>query len=137
MTSFIMVGLGTVSSEREDPAKKSFNWFCFLKWYIEYNSTSQSSSTHTTSIADETLEIYKTNLTSLIETIKALKYDQNKNDDAPTVSASASKEANFELKIYWMLQDPIDEYKYKNFNNQTKLNNKQIDLYNRASISLL
>ena len=36
-----------------------------------------------------------------------------------------------------MLQDPIDEYKYKNFNNQTKLNNKQIDSYNRASLSLL
>jgi hypothetical protein len=36
-----------------------------------------------------------------------------------------------------MLQDPIDEYKYKYLNNKTKLNNKQIDSYNRASLSLL
>jgi hypothetical protein len=75
--------------------------------------------------------MYKANLTSLIETIRTLKYD---NLDDSSSSSSNSKD---ELNIYWMLQDPIDEYKYKYLNNKTKLNNKQIDSYNRASLSLL
>lgn len=111
-TSFIMLGLGT--------------------WYIEYNSTAHASSIPIHSgVGDETLEMYKTNLTSLIETIRTLKYD---NIDDSSSSSSNSKD---ELNIYWMLQDPIDEYKYKYLNNKTKLNNKQIDSYNRASLSLL
>jgi hypothetical protein len=86
-------------------------------------------------MTDDTLEGYKTNLSTLIDTIKSFKEDEPL--PLSSTSSTSSTSINFDLNIYWMLQDPIDEYKYKNFKNQTKLNNKQIDLYNRASISLL
>jgi hypothetical protein len=40
--------------------------------------------------------------------------------------------------IYWMLQDPVDEYKYEfNQTRQVKIKNFNIDLYNRETINLL
>ena len=92
-----------------------------MKWYLEYNSTVQQEITTEATVVEEILQSYKANLTTLIETIKS--YKDNLND--------------VDSSIYWMLQDPIDEYKYKYHYNQSKLNNKQIDLFNWASISLL
>jgi hypothetical protein len=39
--------------------------------------------------------------------------------------------------IYWMLQDPVNEYELDGYNLSKNINNENIDEYNRASINLL
>lgn len=103
----------------------------------------------------EALESFKSNLTNLIDLVKSLDYDTkfphankriyklDKSTSQMRVKANrqpdeaASSQAT---SIYWMLQDPIDESKF--FTNRTisqheTMNNRQIDVYNRAAINLL
>lgn len=56
-------------------------------------------------------------------------FDNNVNSNYNRASLSS---------IYWMLQDPIDESKYL-FNKSINeiVTNRQLDMYNRASINLL
>ena len=105
----------------------------------------------------DSLDWFKGNLTNLIDLIKSLSYDfKYYNTQAKTSSSSSSSSSNsnnspntnnnlnnnFNLmssSFYWMLQDPIDESKYlfnKSITDQ-QITNRQIDLYNRASIDIL
>lgn len=101
----------------------------------------------------DSLEWFRGNLTSLVDSIRSLNYETkysvlNKlNEQAQTSSSSSSSSSSkantvsstsYLSTIYWMLQDPIDEYKYS-FNKSIteQITNKQIDLYNRAAISIL
>lgn len=46
--------------------------------------------------------------------------------------------SSFASSVYWMLQDPIDEYKMSiNKSSSEQITNRQIDLFNRAAISIL
>ena len=51
--------------------------------------------------------------------------------------ALRSRKDSSKLNLYWMLQDPIDEQKYKLNKNGTMLSNKLIDMYNHESIEIL
>lgn len=101
----------------------------------------------------EALESFKSNLTNLIDMVKSLDYDTKYPNANKRLYKINDKNANTGYKdssfasssqsttIYWMLQDPIDEAKY--YLNRTSqyesacLNNRQIDIYNRAAINLI
>lgn len=89
-------------------------------------------------------------MTSLIDTLKSINKDELIDQSSDSLAASDGGSASMQstttstsplskplTNIYWMLQDPIDEFKYKSFKNTTKLTNKQIDVFNRATISLI
>lgn len=67
------------------------------------------------------------------------------NEPSSTSSASESSSSQHNpdssetiTSIYWMLQDPMDEYKYfLNRNYSEKITNRKIDMFNRESINLL
>ncbi len=64
--------------------------------------------------------------------------NNNGNSNNPTSNSNSASSSSQTLPIYWMLQDPIDEYKYSlNKSVNAQITNKQIDLFNRAAINIL
>jgi len=110
--------------------------------------------------ADKWFEWFKSNLTNLVDVIKSLNYDSKYSSAGMSTSASTSSASSYNSKrhgmgannqnyftqyysgdvsssIYWMLQDPVNEYKFADHNLSKNINNENIDSYNRASINLL
>lgn len=59
-------------------------------------------------------------------------------ESSSSSSSAHNTDSETITSIYWMLQDPMDEYKYfLNRNYSEKITNRKIDMFNRESINLL